>query len=470
MTNLWDANALAQEADAFIAAQKTALLCDIKTLVDIPSTDAPAKDGAPFGPGVAKALDAVLTLATDAGLDAHNVDGYFGYADLRGKSKTQLAVITHIDVVPQGNGWTHDAFDMIEKDGYLLGRGVADDKGPAILTLYAAKFFAQRGVPLPYTLRLMFGTNEEKGMGGLTYYQQRFENPAFCFTPDADFPVCYGEKGIYGGNFISAPLCGNLIAFEGGMASNAVPDLAFAVVKADFAALRGAASAAVTVQDAGDGCVRITCHGKGGHASLPDGTVNAIALVVDFLLAQQLCTADETVFLRLLQTVLSSTDGSSAGIAAQDDIFTPLTCIGGTIAFADGVLTQNINIRYPTGITAQQITEKLEALAATAGARFVAERETVPFVTSADTPMVQALIETYNEVTGKHEKPFTIGGGTYARHFPSAVSFGPEEPGEPVPAWVGSMHGADEGISVALLLRSLKIYILSLARLMQLDF
>lgn len=66
-----------------------------------------------------------------------------GYADVKGDSDTQLATITHLDVVPAGNGWDSDPFDMIEKEGWLIGRGVSDDKGPALLTLYMAKFFKE---------------------------------------------------------------------------------------------------------------------------------------------------------------------------------------------------------------------------------------------------------------------------------------------------------------------------------------
>lgn len=36
--------------------------------------------------------------------------------------------------------------------------------------------------------------------------------------------------------------------------------------------------------------------------------------------------------------------------------------------------------------------------------------------------------------------------------------------------WVGPMHGPDEGVSEALLFKALKIYILAIARLMQLEF
>ena len=34
-------------------------------------------------------------------------------------------------------------------------------------------------------------------MHDVPYYRERFADPAFLFTPDAEFPVSYGEKGLY---------------------------------------------------------------------------------------------------------------------------------------------------------------------------------------------------------------------------------------------------------------------------------
>ena len=91
-----------------------------------------------------------------------------GYADVEGQSERQLATIAHLDVVPAGNGWNSDPFGMIEREGWVIGRGVIDDKGPAILTLYLAKFFREycqaTGETLPYTLRILLGCSEETGM------------------------------------------------------------------------------------------------------------------------------------------------------------------------------------------------------------------------------------------------------------------------------------------------------------------
>ena len=93
----------------------------------------------------------------------------------------------------------------------------------------------------------------------------------------------------------------------------------------------------------------------------------------------------------------------------------------------------------------------------------------VPFYIAADSPAIQTLITTYNDVTGEGKTPFTMGGGTYARHFPYAVSFGPEHTDLPLPEFAGPMHGANEGANFDKLIAALKIYILALLRLQEIE-
>ncbi|MFR1786724.1 MAG: Sapep family Mn(2+)-dependent dipeptidase [Ruthenibacterium lactatiformans] len=356
-----DEKLLLEQIDAFVAENRENVLRDLKTLVDINSVEGQPQPGAPFGPGPKKALEAALDIAAGMGLDAHNCEGYIGYADLPGASPTQIATITHLDVVPEGNGWTGSPFDMVRRDGYVVGRGVADDKGPAVLTLYAAKFFKQQGATLPYTLRILLGANEETGMKDVDYYLEHYPQPAFCFTPDAEFPVCYGEKGGYGGWLVSAPLHGNLIDFQGGVAHNVVPDRAYALVRAT-PPLKDTENVKVTAE--ADGVARISAFGKGGHAACRHG--NAIALVVDYQPDNRLCSGGSPRW--KCCAGCASTDGSSVGIAAQDDVFDPLTCAGGVIA-GNGALRQSIDIRFPTSTNAGRCAA-LSKLAQDAGGSF----------------------------------------------------------------------------------------------------
>ena len=459
--------ALNQKIDAFVAANKEQILKDIATLVSINSVEGAPEEGAPYGAGPRAALDKTLELAAGMGLATRNCENHIGYAELAGAdAEKYLATICHVDVVPEGNGWTEDPFKMEIRDGWMIGRGVADDKGPMVATLYALKFLKEEGVSLRYPIRALVGDNEQTHMRDVDYYLANYPAPVFCFTPDAEFPVCNGEKGHFDGKLVS-PVCNGIIKdFVGGVATNAVPDRASALVATDITKLRNAPN--ITLEPEGDG-VRIRGWGKSGHAAMPEGTVNAIGLVVNYLLDNGLCNDAERAYLEAVKKLHDSTAGVSLGIDCADGPFGPLTIIGGTIEMADGVIRQSFDCRYPTNTDPEKMTAAIRKVCGGAATlENVSSR--VPFYIDADSPAIQTLINTYNDVTGEGKKPFTMGGGTYARHFPYAVSFGPEHTDIEIPSFAGPMHGANEAAPIDKLLEALKIYIIALLRLEEIDF
>lgn len=470
-----DDEELRSRVDAFVDEVWEDVVSDIDLLVQVESVEdkAHAAPGMPYGPNPKEALVRSLAIAERLGLEPHDCDGHIGYADLPGATDTQVATIGHTDIVPVGTGWTFDPLRVTRKDGCLVGRGVMDDKGPFVLSLYAAHFLKrladEAGRPFPYTLRCLVGVNEETSMGDVEWYLEHFDQPAFLFTPDADFPLIFGEKGRVQASITSADLGegGAVVALSGGTVPNAVPGLAEATVRADAASLPAAEG--IDVEPAGEGLARLVAHGRGGHASLPAGTVNAIGLLVDYLLENVACSEAERTFLELERRILGSTDGSTLGIAATDEHFDPLTCIGGTVRMEGRRIVQTIDSRYPTSTSAERIEGALAELVAPFGATVELQGVMPPFLTDPDTPEVRTLVDTYNEVSGGDGEAFTIGGGTYARHFARAVAFGPGIEGYERPAWLGGEHGPDEGVPEAQLKLALKVYAMALVRLMALD-
>ena len=160
MENKWN-----ERIDQFIQAQRENILRDIGRLVAVPSVEGPAAPGAPFGPGPRAALDEALAIAAELGLAPGEGEGHIGWADVPGAEKEKyLATITHLDVVPEGNGWDADPFTLRVRDGWLLGRGVADDKGPSVLCLYALKFLKDEAGPGAGTAGLQ-RRDEHEGRG-----------------------------------------------------------------------------------------------------------------------------------------------------------------------------------------------------------------------------------------------------------------------------------------------------------------
>ena len=453
---------LMRDVAHFVEENKENVLRDIGRLVAIDSVMGEEKPGMPFGEGPAQALKLGLEIAGELGLEAHNCEDRMGYAQV-GQGTDYLATITHLDVVPSV-GWAEDPFTLRRREGYIIGRGVMDDKGPSVLCLYALKYLKDSGMPLRYPVRALLGINEENHMADLDYYLANYKAPLFCFSPDADFPLCNGEKGIFHGKVVSWLPMKRVKDIRGGVAANVIPDLAEAWVEAE----KLSSTERVTAQREGD-CWHLTARGIGGHASAPAGTVNAIGVLVDYILEQGILSGAEEDFFYGLQRLHSDPYGVNLGLDTEDMIFTPLTIVGGVIGMEEGHVFQTVDCRYPTTSSGQDIVAQLTGNWGELAQVHVLSDDK-PFYMALDNPAVQVCVDTYNAVTGEQAQPYTIGGGTYARHFPNAVSFGPEHPERPAPDFAGPIHGVDEAANIDWLMEALQIYILALIELEKLDY
>ena len=173
----------------------------------------------------------MLGEAEKMGFKTQNVDNYMGWCEY-GTGKEMVAVLGHLDVVPAGDGWDEDPFSGRVADGNVYGRGALDDKGPTTSALYALKALKESGLPLKRRIRILFGTNEETGSQDMVHYLEKGgEVPVCGFTPDGEYPVINGEKGIINveyqvGYQQYGPL--KLVKIHGGSAYNVVPALAVA--------------------------------------------------------------------------------------------------------------------------------------------------------------------------------------------------------------------------------------------------
>lgn len=455
-----------KDIDLFIEENRENILRDIGRLVAVPSVEGEAEPEAPYGKEPKRALDLGLDIAKEMGLDTVNFENRIGCAEIKGESEKYLATITHVDVVPAGDGWTADPYTMRRREDWIIGRGVLDDKGPSVICLYALKYLNDKKIPLRYGVRALLGSNEETHMDDVEYYLKNYPAPAFCFSPDADFPVCNGEKGIFQGELVSKCELDSIISIKGGFAVNAIPDKASAVLKCCGKLPKSTDSVSVS---AADGKITLVATGKSGHASLPEGTVNAIGVLINFILDNELCSKEEAEYLSVLKKLHSSPYGEGVGAASSDGRFSPLTMIGGMIRIIDGRIWQSVDSRYPTSTSGEKLKNAL-AEAANGAADVIVKDDVVPFYVDPNSDEIQICLNTYNEVTGESAKPFTMGGGTYARHFPNAASFGPEHPDRPMPDFAGAIHGVDEAACISWLLEALKVYIATLIRLQEVEF
>ena len=158
-----------KDIDLFIEQNRAGIIRDIGRLVAVPSVEGEAQPDAPYGKEPKRALELGLEIAAELGLETRNFENRIGCGEIRGESEKYLATITHVDVVPAGDGWSADPYTMRERDGWIIGRGVLDDKGPSIICLYALKYLKEKSVPLRYGVRALLGSNEETHMDDAEY-------------------------------------------------------------------------------------------------------------------------------------------------------------------------------------------------------------------------------------------------------------------------------------------------------------
>ena len=82
--------------------------------------------------------------------------------EVRGRTPgPTIALVSHLDVVPPGNGWTRDPFTPTVEGTRLYGRGSGDAKASVSAMLTAAKDVADAGGPDSGRLLVLFGYGEE---------------------------------------------------------------------------------------------------------------------------------------------------------------------------------------------------------------------------------------------------------------------------------------------------------------------
>lgn len=431
-----------------ILKYREAILKDLARLIAVPSVQGPAKPGKPFGEEPARALGLALEMAEQMGFPVRNAGNYAGHAEY-GSGKELAAVVAHVDVVPAGAGWDTDPFAMTQKDGLCFGRGVADDKGAAVVALYCLKALKDANVKGNRRLRVIFGAGEETGMEDLESYFRQEEMPGMAFTPDSEYGICNREKGILRLQLTSENSGdGTVSGFSAGAAYNAVPDHAQAVLSCSDRSAEALRSAAENAKgtfsfEPAPGGVRILSEGKASHAMQPQEGFNAASALIRLLSSVLSPEQLGPLFSFLDREIGFLYDGSGVGVAQSDAESGPLTLNLGIVRAAGSRAEAGIDIRYPVtsdgGAIFAEIRRRAEAAELTA--KLLADNQ--PLFLPESSPLITLLQDSYACVTGRPAELYATGGGTYARSLRGrAVAFGPFFPDEPD----RHLHNANENI------------------------
>lgn len=447
------------------------LIRSLQELIQINSVRNEPVGNMPFGQGVQKSLEYALALGASLGFKTKNVDNYAGYIEF-GEGKEMLGILCHLDVVPEGEGWTHGAFSGDIVDGKLYGRGTLDNKGPAIATLFAMKALRDSGFIPKKRIRLIMGTNEESGSQCMAYYLKHEETPTVAFSPDAEFPVIHGEMGIIvfdlEMNFVDFDPDGGIeiISLKGGNAPNMVPDYAEAKI-IETKPIKEIVETFCRSREAHieyikeDQYTLLKAHGISAHGSTPAKGVNAISQLLTLLDLLDIQIGDQSNFVRFLANRIGMTyDGKGMGVGF-DDAYNSLVLNLGVIDMNKDHGRATINIRYPITLKELKVKTALESTTRGSNIEITNWHCAQPLFFPPSHPLVNTLMDVYKEKTGdENAKPITIGGGTYARTLPNAVAFGALFPGA-----ADTMHQKDEYIVIDDLMKMTDIFAEAILRL-----
>lgn len=450
----------------------SSMVNDLIELINIPTVNGHSDCEGPFGYNIARGLNYVLDMGKRFGFKSKNFDGYAGEITV-GDGPRVIGILCHVDVVDAGSGWSTDPFRAVIRDKRVYGRGAVDDKGPLISCLYAMKYLADEGmIPDNTAVRMIVGTDEETGWRGMSYYTKLCCHPNVSFTPDGNFPLIYGEKGVYSFKLsykceVSAEMGAKvkILSLEGGVAGNSVPSHAVCRLRVESGYVRAAKERAeayiaevgckanVEVSDEG---IVINVFGKGAHAMSPEKGENAISNLMNIL---GVYCEDELQEYRLIEAyneyIGMDYYGRLFGCAECDGESGRLTFNVGKMHTTDeGRVEFIVNIRYPVTMSFDRLSSIVLGSCDKANFEYSFISHLPPVFFDRDGSLISALFKSYQCVTGDEiSQPITIGGATYARAMPNTVAFGPVFPWEDELA-----HMADEYISMESLERMMAVY------------
>ncbi len=403
----------------------------LQEFIRIPSKFSTPEKDAPRGKYVKQALEYLVKLGKKIGFtDGEVIDGVVGFLDV-GEGKDDFAILTHVDVVPEGDGWSVNPYGGEIIDGKIFGRGALDDKGPTICTMYAISSLIKEGKKPTKKIRFIIGGDEEgfpktdspyalNDIDSIDVYKRNRPMPNTGFSPDAEFPVIYAEKGILH-LVLSCKNIDEISEFEGGERANIVPNFASIVYNGE----------------------KYTSTGKSAHGSTPEKGENAIVKLLKEI-------SEKSDFVKNLYNFFKSTSGSGLRLECSDRESGTLTMNVGVVKIEKNEISFTIDIRYPVTKNKDELIQKIKSVWKGKVEEIAHKR---PLFVPKDDILVKTLLKSYQSVTGEKSEPIAIGGGTYAREIEKGVAFGALFPNQE-----DRMHMVDEYVSIENIEKTYLVY------------
>lgn len=419
----------------------------LKNLISHPSYNQEAAPNAPFGKDIKAALDYMMDLCGKLGFSTYeDPNGYYGYAEI-GEGSEIFGIIGHLDTVPaeEIDQWKHHPYTGEIEDGMIYGRGAQDDKGPITAALFAVKALVDAGYKFNKKIRIIFGTDEEILWRGIEQYNKHEAPIDMGFSPDAEFPVTYAEKGLQQAYLIGPGT--KEFSVDDKVAFNAVPAQAFYNGPKLAEVKQALDDFGFEYTDKDDGIVVL---GKTIHAMLAPQGVNAIL---------RLGMALDKVFdgFKPLDFIgkLFKEDATGTNVLGDvEDDTGHLTFNISSLEINENETRMQIDMRIPSTIDHDALIDKLSNVVANYDLKYEHYDYLAPLHVPVDSKLVQTLMDVYRSETGDVDaQPQISGGATFARTMHNCVAFGGMLPTTP-----DYMHQMNEQWSVADFTKAMEIY------------
>ncbi len=423
---------------------KQPLLDNIIKFCSIPSV-ATSGEEYPLGNANYKCAVEIVELMKSLGFKTYlDPQGYYAYAEIG--SGDMFGILGHMDVVPaeESEGWITPPFEPKIIDGVLYGRGVQDDKGPTIASIFALKALMDEGHEFKYKMRFIFGFNEETDWECINKYKANEEAPTIGFTPDSTFPVVYAEKGLLQVQFKTSKKPN--VYFKGGNSFNSVPSSA--TINFDEKLEEELKKSGFDYSVEGG---EIVVKGASAHAKNPWKGDSAIYKLAKAL--KNIGIEDDTV--NFINNHLCDKDRFE-GFTDEDlsDFSGPISINLGQVFADENGVTYNLDVRHPVTLETDEVVEIMKKVAKENNLQFEEKERIKAIYLPLDSELISTMISVYQEVTGDTKtEPIISGGATYARAFDNCVAFGPNYPHIP-----SSEHMPNEHVNVEQLMKTFEIY------------
>lgn len=417
-----------EQIKEYIKEQEPAILTDLQKLISFKTISEEKQE-------IENSLNWFLHRAGEMGFTTNKTTTNDVGIVEAGQGDETLGILVHLDVVDIGDPgkWKFPPFEGTIAEGSIWGRGAMDDKGAAVICLYAMKALLDFGIDLHKRVWLIVGTGEEESWTDMENFKKEFPCPDYGFSPDGDFPVYNIENG-YADVVLeftedgAMSQCG-CFAVDSGKDTNTIPS-----------------KATLTVKDG-----HHEFEGISAHSSTPELGVNAI----EKLCASGLCN---DYFTRFINEVLAGDIyGGKLRPEGEEGCWEGQQL--GRTTFAPTVLKQKggkvlltINIRQNASIKRKDIEKTFDQFRDCYHYDYRITQYLEPMKVSRNLKPFAVMAETYED-WGRPNSFLAAGGTSYAKAMSNIVTWGPCFPED-----LSCAHQENERIGIDSLFQAMGIY------------